>query len=173
MGGVILDCTVKAYKGIAVFQPVINGVGGNLVAVQASKLSTWLHQRGRLEHSSINNPSDSNTSFFCVSPVSTFCTGGPHAKTARVLLLLVRIQSLSFYSVELTSNFCDIGPSWACYLHACDILSTSGSYQPYSGFLRDIHVLCFSSSMDEMFSCNLAPSLHPIESFFFLFYFIN
>ncbi|KZS14528.1 Solute carrier family 41 member 2 [Daphnia magna] len=89
MGGVILDCTVKAYKGIAVFQPVINGVGGNLVAVQASKLSTWLHQRGRIEEASINSMADSNKIFFCVSPISTFCTGGPHAKTARVLILLV------------------------------------------------------------------------------------
>ena len=45
LGGVILDFTVSAYKGIAVFQPVINGVGGNLVAVQASRLSTWLPRR--------------------------------------------------------------------------------------------------------------------------------
>lgn len=43
-GGLILDFTVKTFKGIAVFQPVISGVGGNLVAVQASRLSTALHQ---------------------------------------------------------------------------------------------------------------------------------
>lgn len=35
------------YHGIAVFSPVINGVGGNLVAVQASRLSTGLHQLGK------------------------------------------------------------------------------------------------------------------------------
>ena len=29
--------------GIAVYQPVINGAGGNLVAIQASRLSTFLH----------------------------------------------------------------------------------------------------------------------------------
>ncbi|KAL0180776.1 hypothetical protein M9458_023182, partial [Cirrhinus mrigala] len=28
---------------MAVFTPVINGVGGNLVAVQASRISTYLH----------------------------------------------------------------------------------------------------------------------------------
>ena len=43
VGGFILRITVNIYKGIAVFQPVINGVGGNLVAVQASRLSTSLH----------------------------------------------------------------------------------------------------------------------------------
>ena len=42
-GGVILDRAVSKFKGIAVFQPVMNGVGGNLVAVQASRMSTFLH----------------------------------------------------------------------------------------------------------------------------------
>ena len=43
MGGLILDKAVTKFKGIAVFQPVFNGVGGNLVAVQASRISTYLH----------------------------------------------------------------------------------------------------------------------------------
>jgi solute carrier family 41 len=34
---------VNTYADIAVFQPVINGVGGNLVAIFASRLSTVLH----------------------------------------------------------------------------------------------------------------------------------
>lgn len=42
-GGLILDYTVSQYKGIAVFQLVINGIGGNMVAVHASRLSTSLH----------------------------------------------------------------------------------------------------------------------------------
>lgn len=42
-GGLILDYTVSNYKGIAVFQLVINGIGGNMVAVHASRLSTSLH----------------------------------------------------------------------------------------------------------------------------------
>ena len=35
---------VNVYKSIAVFQPVVNGVGGNLVAIFASRLSTALHR---------------------------------------------------------------------------------------------------------------------------------
>ncbi|CAF1486085.1 unnamed protein product, partial [Adineta steineri] len=40
VGGLILDFTV--------FQPAMNGVGSNLVAVQASRLSTTLHQQDKL-----------------------------------------------------------------------------------------------------------------------------
>ena len=43
LGGLILDSAVSKFNGIAVFQPVFNGVGGNLVAVQASRISTYLH----------------------------------------------------------------------------------------------------------------------------------
>ena len=42
-GGLILDQAVTKFSGIAVFQPLFNGVGGNLVAVQASRISTYLH----------------------------------------------------------------------------------------------------------------------------------
>ncbi|KAK5923209.1 hypothetical protein CgunFtcFv8_000201 [Champsocephalus gunnari] len=44
-GGLILDKTVSDpnFKGMAVFTPVMNGVGGNLVAIQASRISTYLH----------------------------------------------------------------------------------------------------------------------------------
>lgn len=58
------------FKGIAVFQPVINGVGGNLVAVQASRISTSLHRDsrlGKLPH---------YASSVCLNPFSVFCTQG-------------------------------------------------------------------------------------------------
>lgn len=47
LGGLILDSAVNKFNGIAVFQPVFNGVGGNLVAVQASRISTYLHSNVR------------------------------------------------------------------------------------------------------------------------------
>jgi cation transporter-like permease len=43
-GGLILSTVVQYFDGFVVFQPIINGVGGNLVSVQASKISTILHQ---------------------------------------------------------------------------------------------------------------------------------
>jgi cation transporter-like permease len=49
-GGKILNKTVADFPEIAAYQPVINGVAGNLVSVQASRISTSLHQqKSRLE----------------------------------------------------------------------------------------------------------------------------
>ncbi|KAJ0015351.1 hypothetical protein NQD34_008972 [Periophthalmus magnuspinnatus] len=45
IGGLILDKTVSDpnLAGIVVYTPVINGIGGNLVAIQSSRFSTHLH----------------------------------------------------------------------------------------------------------------------------------
>jgi solute carrier family 41 len=84
-GGLILDYAVTVYPGIAVFQPVMNGVGGNLVAVQASRMSTQLHASaggqgpGKL---AADEP-------VCVSPLYVVYNGDRHSRTACVLLALV------------------------------------------------------------------------------------
>ena len=78
-GGLILDYAQEVFNGIAVFQPVMNGVGGNLVAVQASRMSTSLHTG----HS---DPGERS----CVSPWSALCsTNDQHSHTAKLLLTLV------------------------------------------------------------------------------------
>ena len=46
-GGFILEYGKSRFSRLPVFQPVINGVGGNLVAIQASRLSTSLHRIGK------------------------------------------------------------------------------------------------------------------------------
>lgn len=81
LGGLILDYTISSYKGIAVFQLVINGVGGNLVAVQASRISTSLHKDFRA--------GSQNVPTICISPFHAFFAKGGHARTARVLLMMV------------------------------------------------------------------------------------
>ncbi|CAG9760399.1 unnamed protein product [Ceutorhynchus assimilis] len=83
-GGLILDFTVSQYKGVAVFQLVINGVGGNLVAVQASRISTELHSKG----SPGELPSDM---LVCISPCAAFCDNKKtsHTGTAKMLMLMV------------------------------------------------------------------------------------
>ena len=40
----MLSEVVKTYEIAAIYQPVVNGVGGNLVAIFASRLSTRLHK---------------------------------------------------------------------------------------------------------------------------------
>ena len=86
MGGVILDFTVANYKGIAVYQPLINGVGGNLVAVQASRISTALHSTcflGRLPKSSK----------ICLNPVSAYFSSGNHGR----FLIIIHSCTIDFY----------------------------------------------------------------------------
>lgn len=88
MGGLILDFMVSRFEGIAVFQPVINGVGGNLVAVQASRISTALHKEAELGILASDSNTDEETVIF-ISPVAGFCGTGVHARTSRVLMAMV------------------------------------------------------------------------------------
>ncbi|GFG31838.1 hypothetical protein Cfor_02650 [Coptotermes formosanus] len=83
VGGLILDFMVVRFEGIAVFQPVINGVGGNLVAVQASRISTALHRDAQL-----GSLADDDTVIF-ITPAAGFFGKGSHARTTRVLMLMV------------------------------------------------------------------------------------
>ncbi|OCT94543.1 hypothetical protein XELAEV_18012217mg [Xenopus laevis] len=85
VGGLILDKTVSNpnFAGIAVFTPVINGVGGNLVAVQASRISTYLHIMG---------PPGEETELIprkCPSPCRTFFSSDMNSHSARVLFIFV------------------------------------------------------------------------------------
>lgn len=78
-GGLILDQAVSRFQGIAVYSPTMNGVGGNLVAVQASRISTALHRQGK--------PGDQ-----VFDPQYKKCCGAfrgkEHGRAARVLLAL-------------------------------------------------------------------------------------
>ncbi|XP_017485851.1 PREDICTED: solute carrier family 41 member 1, partial [Rhagoletis zephyria] len=79
LGGLVLDAAVEIFDGFVVFQPIINGIGGNLVSVQASKISTMLHQ------SSIIGIIPPHTKIF-EWPWKALFKGVPYAKTARILL---------------------------------------------------------------------------------------
>ncbi|KAF5906145.1 solute carrier family 41 member 1, partial [Clarias magur] len=98
IGGLILDKTVSNpnYAGMAVFTPVINGVAGNLVAVQASRISTYLHMNGLPIAEA--NPTPQK----CPTPCSTFFGSGVNSRSARVLFLLVAPGHLVFlYTINL------------------------------------------------------------------------
>ncbi|XP_061687838.1 solute carrier family 41 member 1-like isoform X3 [Syngnathoides biaculeatus] len=98
IGGLILDKTVSNpnFEGMAVFTPVINGVGGNLVAIQASRMSTYFHYwslPGALPFKIITE---------CPGPYATFCSSDPNSKSARVLIILVVPGQLVFlYMIHL------------------------------------------------------------------------
>ncbi|XP_067447533.1 solute carrier family 41 member 1-like [Thunnus thynnus] len=97
-GGLILDKTVSDpnFQGMAVFTPVINGVGGNLVAIQASRISTYLH------FWSIPGVLPYKMRQHWPNPCITFFSSGVNSKSARVLLMLVIPGHLVFlYAISL------------------------------------------------------------------------
>ncbi|XP_052856147.1 solute carrier family 41 member 1 isoform X1 [Drosophila gunungcola] len=81
LGGLVLDAAVEVFTGFVVFQPIINGIGGNLVSVQASKISTMLHQ------SSIIGIIPPHTKIW-EWPWRALFKGVPYAKTARILIAM-------------------------------------------------------------------------------------
>ncbi|XP_041853415.1 solute carrier family 41 member 2 [Melanotaenia boesemani] len=91
IGGLILDKTVSDpnLSGIIVYAPVINGVGGNLVSIQSSRISTNLH----LNYSPGEVPEDHK---HCFNPCRTFFGSGANHRSAQVLLLLVLPGQLIF-----------------------------------------------------------------------------
>ncbi|KAG7324035.1 hypothetical protein KOW79_012051 [Hemibagrus wyckioides] len=83
LGGLILDKTITDSNlgGAVVYTPVINGVGGNLAAIQSSRIATYLHF-----HCSLGSlPEDAKR---CYCPFRTFYGKGDNNRTARVLLFL-------------------------------------------------------------------------------------
>ncbi|XP_068578859.1 solute carrier family 41 member 2 isoform X2 [Cebidichthys violaceus] len=91
IGGLILDKTVSNpnLSGIIVYAPVINGIGGNLVSIQSSRISTNLH----LNYPPGEVPEDRRG---CFSPCRTFFGSGANHRSAQVLLLLVLPGQLIF-----------------------------------------------------------------------------
>eukprot|EP00117_Sycon_ciliatum_P032787 scpid36671/ scgid3189/ Solute carrier family 41 member 2 len=108
-GGFILDKAVTRYQGIAVFAPVICGVGGNLVAIQASRLSTGLHQR----FSTGDQRAVPENGSCC----GTFRGSGGSASTARLLLFLTIpghfVFLLTIRAVEQGGSHTSITPYFA------------------------------------------------------------
>ncbi|KAH0951141.1 hypothetical protein HN011_004812 [Eciton burchellii] len=96
-GGLVLEKTIDSYKGFEVFQPVINGIGGNLVSVQASRMSTLLHQ------TSIMGSLDKKDKIW-VSPWRALFFGTPYAKTARLLVSMAIPGQLVFVFIADAMN---------------------------------------------------------------------
>ncbi|CAB3242776.1 unnamed protein product [Arctia plantaginis] len=92
IGGIVLDQAVDHYQGYAVFQPIVNGIGGNLVCVQSSRLATKLHQ------TAIPGVLPENTRIL-EWPWRTLFFGTAAAKVARMLLTLALFGQIIFMIV--------------------------------------------------------------------------
>ncbi|XP_019957692.2 solute carrier family 41 member 2 [Paralichthys olivaceus] len=97
IGGLILDMSVSDpnLAGIIIYAPVINGIGGNLVSIQSSRLSTNLH----LNFPPGDLPEERRG---CYNPCRTFFGSGANHRSARILLLLVIPgQFIFLYTIHL------------------------------------------------------------------------
>lgn len=82
LGGLVLNVVTDPFPGYVVFQPIINGIGGNLVSVQSSRLSTRLHQTSILG----TLPADDKQ--VCRNPCAVLLWGSPSAPSSRILLAM-------------------------------------------------------------------------------------
>ncbi|XP_020285417.1 solute carrier family 41 member 1 isoform X2 [Pseudomyrmex gracilis] len=109
-GGLVLEKMIDMYEGPEVFQPVINGIGGNLVSVHASRMSTMLHQ------SSIMGILPPHGKIW-VFPWTALFVGSPYAKVARLLVALAIPGQLVFVFIADALN------PGNCTLHVYFVLS--------------------------------------------------
>jgi len=94
-GGRIMGLATTNYTDIAAFQPVVNGVGGNLVAIFASRLSTALHRTSTQG----SKPSWSPKKWYSYPLNTFFGKSNPESNTAIVLVMLSLPGHLLFYYV--------------------------------------------------------------------------
>lgn len=92
IGGIVLDQAVDYFRGYEVFQPIVNGIGGNLVCVQSSRLATHLHQ------TAIPGILPENTKII-EWPWKTLFFGTTAANVARMLLILAVFGQIIFMVV--------------------------------------------------------------------------
>jgi len=96
-GGFVLEMAVEHFKGVTLFAPVMNGSGGDLVGIQASRMTTYLN---KATNSLLGTFPDGDNKI-CQTPCASLCgdiavckkCGGaevqPHGMPARVLLSLL------------------------------------------------------------------------------------
>lgn len=135
---------VGRYKLIALYQPVVNGFGANLIAVQASRVSTWLWCSAlrRISTSETEAPKKLASSLASFvkptvpnteskpqlgSPISlfigfiktvfwSFCNSSPNAIAARLLLMMIiPAHTIYFFAILLLSPSTDIVITWQLY----------------------------------------------------------
>lgn len=132
---------------IALYQPIVNGFGANLIAVQASRVSTWLWCSA-LRRISTSEPelpkklAGSLASFVAPKPITedkpqraspiellinimktifwSFCNSSPNAIAARLLLIMIiPAHTIYFFVILLLSPTGYIVITWLLY--ACYI----------------------------------------------------
>jgi len=108
-GGTILKHADKVFRNLAPFAPVMNGAGGNLAAVQTSRICTDLHLNGEPGHAvlrrkllAVEKHVPEEEELEPLTPPATLTglmSSNEHAGVARVLICLTIPGSLIFASL--------------------------------------------------------------------------
>uniref|UniRef100_A0A914H2G4 SLC41A/MgtE integral membrane domain-containing protein n=1 Tax=Globodera rostochiensis TaxID=31243 RepID=A0A914H2G4_GLORO len=109
-GGYILRHAVDSFPSATLLQPVINGVGGNLVAVQASRLATYLHQFGK------QGILPANTLVTYANPFRTFACKERESNNAVILLMMSVPGHVLFIGMLLLTGKTNELPNWSFFL---------------------------------------------------------
>ena len=116
------------------FQPVMNGVGGNLVAVQASRISTSLHQSGsslgRLPRRALNGEFRFLRRLARPTSLFTFPLPKFPRNSFFSLRLCQRLQDFFRLRLERALSSCSrtVSHSWPFDLHVYDLVLKSRSH---------------------------------------------
>lgn len=104
--GVILNKVINIFSGFALFQPVINGVGGNLAAIQASRISTYLHKTANLGCLPVKELStiDSQLMETCGKLVECKNSESNFSQVTTYIQLDERLDETEFKDVDLDDN---------------------------------------------------------------------
>lgn len=98
--GLLLDLANEQFVSITLFQPIINGVGGNMAVVLASRISTSLHKEGE--------PGETSKIVGFErwrSPRGVFCGISDQALAARILLgLTVPVHWIYMIAIKLING---------------------------------------------------------------------
>merc|ERR1712241_489122 len=114
-GGFVLEMAVEHFEGVTLFAPVMNGSGGDLVGIQASRMTTYLN---KMTNSLLGTFPDQDGRI-CRDPCSSLCGDlgpcrkcqqhqrNPHAMPARVLLGLLFPGHILFIFIIFTVKIGD------------------------------------------------------------------
>ncbi|XP_063694727.1 solute carrier family 41 member 1-like [Bolinopsis microptera] len=111
--GIIMSKVAELYPSVVAFLPIINGIGGNLAAIQASRLSTSFHLLGRTDFS------EYRTSLFLL-----LLTIPGHAVFLTVKGLVSVLLGMSYVLVMLSPLLRNLDPD----LYSIPLLTALGDF---------------------------------------------
>merc|ERR1719193_57180 len=117
-GGFVLEMAVEHFKGVTLFAPVMNGSGGDLVGIQASRMTTYLHKATKSLLGTFPEGEDKILQLPCTALCGDLpgckCGSGkeetrqPHAMPGRVLLSLLFPGHTIFVFIIFTVKILDL-----------------------------------------------------------------